>query len=223
MKSHFFCIFAPRKRYNMTKIIFNQYDKKLIPTLPVEQFTGRIIVILSPGETEKAVCYLLSHSLLGLDTETRPSFRRGSCHKVALLQVSTDDTCFLFRLNHTGFTPAIRRLLEDTTVTKVGLSWHDDLNALHRLGEFNAGRFIELQSLVSEIGIEDMSLQKLYANLFGRKISKRQQLSNWEADVLNDKQKLYAATDAWACVRLYREVLRIRETNDYELIIKAEE
>jgi len=223
MKSHFFCIFAPRKRYIMTKIIFNQYDKKLIPTLPVEQFGGRIIVILSPGETEKAVSYLLSHPLLGLDTETRPSFRRGDNHKVSLLQVSTDDTCFLFRLNHTGFTPAIRRLLEDTTVTKVGLSWHDDLHALHRLSDFNDGRFVDLQSIVSQIGIEDMSLQKLYANLFGRKISKRQQLSNWEADVLNDKQKLYAATDAWACLKIYREVLRIRDTKDYELIIKAEE
>ncbi len=207
----------------MTNIIYNRFDKKLISTLPVEEFKGRIIVILTPGETEKAVSYLLSRPLLGLDTETRPSFRRGFQHQVALLQVATDDTCFLFRLNHTGFTPAIRRLLEDTTVTKVGLSWHDDLNSLHRIGEFNTGSFVELQSLVSQIGIEDMSLQKLYANLFGCKISKRQQLSNWEADILNDRQKAYAATDAWACIRIYREILRLCESKDYKLIIKQEE
>ncbi|MBR1449475.1 MAG: 3'-5' exonuclease domain-containing protein 2 [Prevotella sp.] len=202
----------------MTKIIYNKYEKALISTLPVEEFQGRIIVILTPGETERAVRYLLSQKILGLDTETRPSFKKGQQHKVALLQVSTEDTCFLFRLNHTGLTPALRQLLEDQTVLKVGLSWHDDLNALHRLGAFETGRFVDIQDHVREVGIEDLSLQKLYANLFGRKISKRQQLSNWEADILSDRQKLYAATDAWACIQLYNELVRLKETNDYQLI-----
>ena len=207
----------------MAKIIYNKYDKSLISDLEVAQFEGRIIVILTPGETEKAVRYLLAQPMLGLDTETKPSFRRGQQNMVALLQVATDDTCFLFRLNHTGITPALKRLLEDTTVKKIGLSWHDDLNALHRLDNFNAGTFIDIQTHVRELGIEDLSLQKLYANLFGRKISKRQQLSNWEADVLNDKQKLYAATDAWACLQLYKELKRLLMTNDYQLVIQPED
>ena len=207
----------------MAKIIYNKYDKSLISDLEVAQFEGRIIVILTPGETEKAVRYLLAQPMLGLDTETKPSFRRGQQNMVALLQVATDDTCFLFRLNHTGITPALKRLLEDTTVKKIGLSWHDDLNALHRLGNFNAGTFIDIQTHVRELGIEDLSLQKLYANLFGRKISKRQQLSNWEADVLNDKQKLYAATDAWACLQLYKELKRLLMTNDSQLVIQPED
>lgn len=202
----------------MPKTIYSKYEKALIPTLPIAEFKGRIIVVLTPGETQKAIRYLLSQKMLGLDTETRPSFRKGHQHKVSLLQVATEDTCFLFRLKHTGLTPAIIELLEDTTVTKVGLSWHDDLNSLHKLGDFKAGRFIDIQSHVREIGIEDMSLQKLYANLFGQKINKRQQLSNWEADILTDRQKLYAATDAWACIQLYKELLRLKETNDYELI-----
>lgn len=202
----------------MPKTIYNKFDKALIPELPTIEFEGRIIVILSKSEAEKAVQYLLSQPILGLDTETRPSFKRGHQHVVSLLQVSTLDTCFLFRLNHTGLTPAIIRLLEDTTVPKIGLSWHDDLNALRRLGSFKPGLFIDIQQLVQELGIEDMSLQKLYANLFGQRISKRQQLSNWEADVLNDRQKLYAATDAWACVMLYNELIRLKESKDYELI-----
>jgi len=201
----------------MTKIIYSKYDKNLIPALPVVAFQGRIIVILTAGETERAVRYLLSHPLLGFDTETRPSFKKGHQYTVSLLQVSTPDTCFLFRLNHTGMTPALRQLLEDETVDKVGLSWHDDIHSLQRLGDFTPGRFIEIQKLVSQVGIEDLSLQKLYANLFGQKISKRQQLSNWEADILNDKQKLYAATDAWACINIYNELDRLIQTKDYKL------
>ena len=207
----------------MLKTIYNKYDKAMIPSLPIAQFPGRIIVILTPGETEKAVRYLLSQPILGFDTETRPSFKRGHQYKVSLLQVSTIDTCFLFRLNHTGLTPAIIQLLEDRTVKKIGLSWHDDLNSLNKIGNFKTGSFIEIQDLVRDLGIEDLSLQKLYANLFNQKISKRQQLSNWETDILTDKQKMYAATDAWACIMIYEEIIRLKESGDYELIIKEEQ
>lgn len=221
---HLFCIFAHQiDKHEMYKTIYNKFDKKLISGLPVAQFEGRIIVILTAGEAERAVNFLLSKPLLGLDTETRPSFQRGRQHQVALLQVAAEDICFLFRLNHIGMSPAIIRLLEDTTVTKVGLSWHDDLNSLHRLGKFNNGEFIEIQTYIHNLGIEDTSLQKIFANLFGRKISKRQQLSNWEADILSDKQKLYAATDAWACIEIYKEIIRLREQGNYELIIKEED
>ena len=206
----------------MTKTLYSKFDKSLIAALPVAEFRGRIITILTPGETDKAVRYLLTQPVLGMDTETRPSFKRGSQHRVALLQVSTYDTCFLFRLNHTGLTHSLVELLEDTTVPKIGLSWHDDVNSLHRLGPFTPGWFIDIQHHVSELGIEDMSLQKLYANLFGQKISKRQQLSNWEADILSDRQKAYAATDAWACIMLYEELLRLKQTGDYTIINNVE-
>ncbi|MBP5338711.1 MAG: 3'-5' exonuclease domain-containing protein 2 [Prevotella sp.] len=206
----------------MPKHIYNKYDKSLIPSLPVVQFEGRIIVILTPGETERAVRYLLTQPILGFDTETKPTFKRGQTHKVALLQVSTPDTCFLFRLHNTGLTPALIRLLEDTSVTKVGLSWHDDVNSLQQLGKVKPQGFTDIQGLVSQLGIEDIGLQKLYANLFGKKISKRQQLSNWEADILTDKQKLYAATDAWACINIYNELIRLIQSGDYQLI-KVEE
>jgi ribonuclease D len=119
--------------------------------------------------------------------------------------------------------PAVKRLLEDNTVTKVGLAWKNDALGLHQLGEFQMGEFVDLQDMAHQLGIEDQSLMKLYANVFGERISKRQQLTNWERDVLEESQKRYAAIDAWACVRLYEEFKRMIETNDYQLVIVPEE
>ena len=206
-----------------TKTIYSKYDKKQIPNLPRVLFPGRIIVILTAEEAEKAVDYLMSADILGFDTETKPIFKRGRQNKVALLQVSTQDTCFLFRLNRIGLCPAIVRLLETTDVVKIGLSWHDDIAALRKRGDFKPNGFFELQEHMSELGIEDVSLAKLYANIFGERISKREQLSNWDSDILTDKQKGYAATDAWACVMLYKEYLRLKETRDYNLVVVQEE
>ena len=186
-------------------------------------FPGRIFVIQDEREADKAVDYLLSCDIMGVDTETKPSFKRGQMHKVALLQVSTKDTCFLFRLNFIGMPPSIIRLLSNTTVPMVGLSWHDDICSLHRRCDFKPGLFIDIQNLVGKLGIEDLSLQKLYANIFGQKISKRQRLTNWEADVLNEAQKRYAATDAWACINLYQEIVRLEAEHDYELVLAPEE
>ena len=202
----------------MKKTIYSKFDKSKIGTLPRVLFEGRIVVVLTEQEAEKAVRYLLSQPIMGIDTETRPSFKKGAMHQVALLQVSSYDVCFLFRLNQLGMSPSVKQLLEDTTVPKIGLSLRDDFNSLHRLGDFETGLFIDLQNRVSEVGVEDMSLQKLYANFFGQRISKREQLTNWEADILSDKQKLYAATDAWSCIMLYEELLRLEQTGDYELI-----
>ncbi len=205
----------------MKKTIYSKYDKQLIGSLPQVLFPGRIVVVISEREAEKAVQYLLSQPILGVDTETRPNFKKGPMHQVALLQVSSHDVCFLFRLNLLGLSSSVIRLLEDVTVPKIGLSLNDDLHQLQRLAAFNSGRFIDLQHHVREIGIEDLSLQKLYANFFGQRISKRQQLSNWEADVLNDKQKNYAATDAWACIMLYEELIRLEKTGDYCLVQRS--
>ena len=206
----------------MKKTIYSKFDKKLITELPIVLFPGRIITIINENDADKAVDYLLSCDILGVDTETRPMFRKGEQHKVALLQVASRDTCFLFRLNDIGIPPSVIRLLENCTVPKIGLSWHDDLLSLHRRVEFNPGYFVDLQDIVKEIGIKDLSLQKLYANIFHQKISKRQRLTNWEADVLSDKQKLYAATDAWACIKLYEEINRLYKTKEYTLVVSSE-
>jgi len=206
----------------MKKNIYSKFNKDKIATLPQATFEGRIIVVLNDTDAKKAVDYLLDCDILGVDTETRPSFKKGQLHKVSLLQVSTRDTCFLFRLNAIGVNDDIKRLLENKSVPMVGLSWHDDILSLRRRREFIPGKFIDLQNVVGEIGIKDLSLQKLFANIFHQKISKRQRLTNWDADVLNDKQKEYAATDAWACIMLYEEILRLKKSGEYQLITDQE-
>lgn len=207
------------------KTIYNKFDKHKINDLPQVLFSGRIFVIQSESEADKAVDFLLSDKteIMGVDTETRPSFKKGQMHKVSLLQVSTKDTCFLFRLNMIGMTPSVIRLLSNTEIPMIGLSWHDDICSLHRRADFTPGLFIDIQNMVSRIGVEDLSLQKLYANIFGERISKRQRLTNWDADVLTDKQKKYAATDAWACINLYYEIMRLEASKDYKLVIIPED
>lgn len=182
-------------------------------------FPGRIFVIYTESDAEKAVAYLKDQRIVGVDTETRPSFKRGTTHKVALLQISTQDTCFLFRLNRIGMPDSLQEFLMSDTL-KIGLSLKDDFNSLRKRQDMHPdrGNWIELQEYVGKFGIEDRSLQKIYANLFGEKISKNQRLSNWEADVLSEGQKLYAATDAWACVEIYNCLSELESTGNYEII-----
>ena len=118
---------------------------------------------------------------------------------------------------------SIIRLLEDTTVPKIGLSLHDDIHSLREVAQFSPGLFIDIQHKVKDFGVEDLSLQKLYANFLGGRISKGQRLTNWEADVLSESQKRYAATDAWACILLYEEMERLKQTGEYEVIMDEDE
>ena len=187
--------------------------------MPKVLFPGRIFVVYTESDAEKAVAYLKAQRIVGVDTETRPSFKRGTTHKVALLQISTQDTCFLFRLNRIGMPDSLQEFLMSDTL-KIGLSLKDDFNSLRKRQDMHPdrGNWIELQEYVGKFGIEDRSLQKIYANLFGEKISKNQRLSNWEADVLSEGQKLYAATDAWACVEIYNCLSELESTGNYEII-----
>ena len=187
--------------------------------MPTVLFPGRIFVVYTESDAEKAVAYLKDQRIVGVDTETRPSFKRGTTHKVALLQISTQDTCFLFRLNRIGMPDSLQEFLMSDTL-KIGLSLKDDFNSLRKRQDMHPdrGNWIELQEYVGKFGIEDRSLQKIYANLFGEKISKNQRLSNWEADVLSEGQKLYAATDAWACVEIYNCLSELESTGNYEII-----
>ena len=202
----------------MKKVIYNKFDKARIQQLPRALFEGRIEVVLSESEAAKAVDYLLKQPIIGIDTETRPSFRRGVQPHVSFLPVSSRDICFVFRFTHSGICESLIRLLEDTTIPKIGLSLHDDIRQLHEVAKFQPGYFIELQDKVKDFGVEDLSLQKLFANFFGERISKGQRLTNWEADILSESQKRYAATDAWACILLYEEMERLLQTREFEVI-----
>ena len=169
------------------KQIRKTITKAEIAAMPKVLFPGRIFVIYTESEAEKAVAYLKDQRIVGVDTETRPSFKRGTTHKVALLQISTQDTCFLFRLNRIGMPDSLQEFLMSDTL-KIGLSLKDDFNSLRKREDVHPdrGNWIELQDYVGRFGIADRSLQKIFANLFGQKISKSQRLSNWEAEVLSE-------------------------------------
>lgn len=178
-------------------------SKEEIAQLPLEEFTGRIITINTTSDADKAVDYLGRFSATGFDTETRPSFRKGQHYKISLMQIATEDTCFLFRLNLIDIPESLKNFLRSTNVLKIGLSLRDDFGAIRKRTDVLPANFLDLQNFVGKYGIEDASLQKIYAILFGKKISKGQRLSNWEAELLTDSQKKYAALDAWACLRIY--------------------
>ena len=181
-------------------------SKEEIATYNIEKFTGNIFVVDNPEKADKAVEYLSGFGSLGFDTETRPSFKKGSVNKVALIQLATEKRCYLFRLNKIGSSSSLIRLLSDANIKKIGLSLKDDFNNLSRRMSYTPQGFIDIQGIVSKYNIAELSLQKIYAILFQKRISKSQQLSNWDAEQLSDAQKRYAALDAWACLKIYEKL-----------------
>ena len=180
-------------------------DAEQIKTLPLIFFDGKITVIDSLGpEFERAVRYLRHRSVIGFDTETRPVFTpHAPQNGVALLQLSSGRRAFLFRVYKIGLEDSLAAILANPKIIKVGAAVHDDIRGLQKIYPFQPGGFVDLQRICGEWGIQDKSVKKLTAILMGRRISKTQQLSNWEAARLSDAQKVYAATDAWICREMY--------------------
>lgn len=175
---------------------------------PVFVFGGDVIVIEDAAKVEEAVRYLEAHTCVGFDTETRPAFKKGEYHAVSLLQLAVHERVYLFRLNKCGFPVALKRLLADDRILKIGVGIRDDIKALQRLGGFVPAAFLDLQTFVEQYGIEEKSFSKLMAIIFHVRISKRQRTSNWESPQLTEQQIRYASTDAWGALRMYNELKR---------------
>lgn len=181
-----------------------------IEKLPLGSFPGNIRVITRTGkEYLKAILYLERQKMIGFDTETRPVFSPGQKnHGVALLQLSGPDKAFLFRVQSVGMGKLLRNILSSSRIVKVGAAVHDDVRGLQKIAPFQAKNFVDLQKIGWEWGIRDKSVKKLAANILGCRISKTQQLSNWEARELSPAQCMYAATDAWVCLEMYKKLLK---------------
>lgn len=181
--------------------------KEDVDKLPLEKCSIEVVVVENRLVAESAIEQLKQTQQIGFDTETRPSFKVGceNQNKVALLQLSTETKCFLFRLNKIGFYKPLFDLLEEGTIIKIGFSVSNDLSSLRKNVNFEPNGFVDLQHEARILGFESLSLQKIYALLFKKKISKRQRLSNWEATKLTDAQENYAALDAWCCLRIYKK------------------
>ena len=180
-----------------------------IGALELAAFPGEIQVLDEPGEAfEKALRYLRHQKVIGFDTETRPTFSPDQrSNGTALLQLAGKERAFLFRVNKLGLPRSLAYILSNPGIIKVGAATQDDIRGLQRLASFTPKRFVDLQSMVWEYGIRDKSVKKMTAIILGVKISKAQQLSNWEAETLSESQRRYAATDAWVCREMYQKLL----------------
>lgn len=185
-------------------------DKAAIQTLPVTFFEGEVIVVDKPEMVADAAAYLRQHTVLGVDTEARPSFKRGVHYPTALVQIATLERCYLFRLTHVGLPVEIAEIFANPNICKVGLAFKDDITGLRRRRDFKPANCVDLQSIVCKYGIMELGLQKIFAIIFGKKISKSQQLTNWENSHLTPEQARYASTDAWATLSIYLALQQVQ-------------
>lgn len=202
----------------------HKIDKQLVANMPSLIFEGDIIEVRTPEQAKQALECIMQSTAVGIDTETRPAFKKGISYPVALLQVATLTHCYLFRLNLLKDYTEIQKLFESDKITKVGLSMRDDLRALKgRITELNPQNVVDIQDIVNDYGIFELSLQKIFAIVFNMKISKTQRLTNWETDKLTDAQQRYAATDAWATLLLHQQLIRMPQiSTQQKLLIKQE-
>lgn len=196
-------------------------DNDTVASLPAARFAGRIVIVDKNEQIEEACNDLKRYDVIGFDTETRPSFRAGVSYKVGLLQLSTPDTCYLFRLSHIRLDNRILKILGSRQILKIGADVTGDIRALHALRNFHADGFVDLQVEASRWGIEEKSLRKLSAIVLNMRVSKAQRLSNWEAEILTQQQQEYAATDAWVCIEIMKELQRVEPKSEKLSIISA--
>lgn len=210
-------------RLNARKVVIMVFqptiDNDTVAALPAARFGGRIVVVDSEELVDAACSDLERHTTIGFDTETRPSFRAGVSYKVSLLQLSTPDTCYLFRLCRIRLSNRILKILGSKRILKIGADVSGDIRSLHALREFKADGFVDLQNEASRWGIEEKSLRKLSAIILGERVSKAQRLSNWEAGVLTEQQRDYAATDAWVCLEILAKLQQTKPLVEGELKI----
>jgi ribonuclease D len=181
-------------------------DKEELKKLPLQKFTGTIHVVDSRAGLKKYLPVLKQETVLGFDTETKPSFKKGKFNQISLVQFATRFHAYLFRITSLNLPDEMIELFENDSIKKVGAALHDDLIDLRRIRDFKARGFLDLQKYVEAFGIENKGVAKLAGIVLGFRISKSQQLSNWDAEALTEAQKEYAATDAWVCLRIYNEL-----------------
>jgi len=186
-------------------------SKEELNELPLIAFEGEIVEVSNFSVFNKVIPELEAQTILGFDTETRPSFKKGTTNSVAILQLSTDKKAYIFKIKNIGLPKKLTRILKNPKIIKAGVAIRDDIKALQKISYFEAAGFVELQNFVQEFGIENFSLKKLSGIVLNIRISKSQQLSNWENQNLTREQQVYAATDAWVGFKIYKNLISQKE------------
>ncbi len=200
-------------------LIKNTISNESLNGLPLQQYNGEIVLVEEEESIHHVIREINGQKVLGFDTETKPSFKKGVSNQISLIQLTAQNATYLIRLNKTGMTKELTELLANEEVLKVGVGIRDDIRGLRKLIDFVPGGFVELQSLAVEKGLKDFSLKKLAGILLKFRVSKRQRLSNWEADSLSEPQMVYAATDSWVALEIYKKLLKL----DASRVVNVEE
>ncbi len=177
-----------------------------VNALPMRAYEGEIVLIDSLEQVESAVAEIEQYKVVGFDTESRPAFKKGESYPVSLLQFATPKKVYLFRINLIGMPKRVSDLLSNPNLIKLGIALHDDIKDLRQLGVDNPQGYQDIHSFIKDKGVINTGLRKLAAMILGFRISKSQQTSNWENEVLNERQQVYAATDAWVCLKIYEKL-----------------
>lgn len=191
----------------MKNNFWDDITKEDIRNLPLLAFGGKIHIVDSDKSLDNAISHLNDKKVLGFDTEKKPTFRKGDYNPTAMVQLSSINDAFLFRLNKIGYPKPLFDLMANNEITKLGISIDDDIKELEKLSKFNPAGFTDINNLTKEIGVKHIGVKKLAAIFLSHRISKGQQTSNWENEVLTESQRKYAATDAWICLKIYNELL----------------
>ncbi len=196
----------------------HHYSREMLQLLPIAQFDGEVVVVDKAEQVAEAVAWLSRHKFVGVDTEARPSFTKGEHYPTSLVQIATHDRCYLFRLSKIGMPQELADFFANSKVCKVGLAFKEDINGLRRLREFEPVNCVDVQTMANNYGIFDLGLQRMFAICFEKKISKSQQLTNWENVELTPEQARYASTDAWATLLIYEDMIHTKALPKKEVL-----
>jgi len=181
--------------------------KDQLQELPIKQFEGKKIIISSEEKVRKAIEEISYQKVVGFDTEAKPTFKKGDYNHISLVQIAIPDKVYLFRIKYTGLLKYMTRLFSSPKILKIGIGVKDDIRGLQKLKPFEAAGFVDLNEIALQLGFENTGAKNLSGIFLGYRISKRQQLSNWEEFKLTEPQLNYAATDAFICLEIYQKMI----------------
>jgi ribonuclease D len=181
----------------------NRLSKEYINTLPIIKFAGDVVMVDQDEDIDKVVQKLQKEKYVGFDTESRPSFTKGITYPISLIQIATEEVAYLFRSNGNEFPGLLWNFLGDKNILKIGIGLNGDMEKLKQFDRFYPGNFVDLSKIASEKGIIQVGARALTARYLQKRLVKTAQRTNWAVPNLTEKQKVYAATDAWICLRIY--------------------